>query len=406
MKVEEIRKDFPIFQQQVNGHPLVYLDNAATTQRPRQVVEAVMRFYQDANANVHRSVHTMSYRATELYEGARKKIASFINASSWREIVWVRGATEGLNLLAYSLGLYHLREGDEIVLTVMEHHSNMVPWQRIAQLKNLRIVYAGVTPEGRLDIEDLKAKISSRTRLISVIHASNVLGVVNPVGEIAQLARDAGAIFIVDAAQSAPHMPIDVEAMGCDFLVASGHKMLGPTGIGFLYGRRERLEAMEPFQSGGDMIEHVTLEGATWNELPWKFEAGTPNIAGAIGLGAAVDYINNVGLTDMLEHEKELRRYAVERIRELGGVDIYTPDGDDVLGIVSFNIHGIHPHDVAGYLDQCGIEVRSGHHCTQPLMECLRIENAVRASFYLYNTKEEVDRLVEALARVKKLFRV
>lgn len=406
MDVDKIRKDFPIFSKKLRGKEIIYFDNAATTHRPKQVIEAMDKFYMEHNANVHRAVHTLSYEATELFEAARKRIAKFIGARSWKEIIWLRGATEGINLLAHSLCLHSLNEGDEIIISLMEHHSNMVPWQRMAKLKKLKLKYIKLNEEKRIDLDDLRNKITERTRIISVTHASNVLGVINPVKEIKKIAEDAKALLIVDGAQSIPHLPVNVQELGCDFLVASGHKMLGPTGIGFLYGREEVLENMEPFMSGGDMIETVTLEGASWNKLPWKFEAGTPNIAGAIGLASAADYLEGLRMDEVLLHEKELKNYCMERLREIKGVKIYTPEGDDVLGIISFNIKGIHPHDVAGYLDEEGIEVRSGHHCAQPLMSALGMENAVRVSFYIYNTREEIDKFILSLEKLRKIFKL
>ncbi|GBD38889.1 putative cysteine desulfurase [bacterium HR37] len=402
----EIRKDFPIFERKIRGKPLIYLDNAATTQKPRSVIESEKRFYEEINANIHRAVYTLSYEATVLYEEAHKKVADFIGAKSWREIVFTRNATESINLVAYGWGLRRLKEGDEVLLTIMEHHSNIVPWQMLRDLKGITLRFLDVDSEGRLDLDKLPNLLSEKTKLVSIIHASNVLGVINPVKYIINEAKKVGALVLVDAAQSIPHIPIDVGDLGCDFLVASGHKMLGPTGIGFLYGRSELLDSMDPFLYGGDMIETVTLDKATWNELPWKFEAGTPNIAGGIGLGVAIDYLNKIGLRNIAYMEKELLDHAFARFSDLPWIEVYGPKGDERIGVISFNIKGIHPHDIAGVLDEEGIAVRSGHHCAQPLMRRLGMDNAVRVSFYLYNTKEEVDRLVDVLREVKRVFGV
>ncbi|GIW46802.1 MAG: cysteine desulfurase [Deltaproteobacteria bacterium] len=402
----EIRKDFPIFERKIRGKPLIYLDNAATTQKPRSVIESEKRFYEEINANIHRAVYTLSYEATVLYEEAHKKVADFIGAKSWREIVFTRNATESINLVAYGWGLRRLKEGDEVLLTIMEHHSNIVPWQMLRDLKGIVLRFLDVDSEGRLDLDKLHNLLSERTKLVSIIHASNVLGVINPLKYIINEAKKVGALVLVDAAQSIPHIPIDVSDLGCDFLVASGHKMLGPTGIGFLYGRSELLDSMDPFLYGGDMIETVTLDKATWNELPWKFEAGTPNIAGGIGLGVAIDYLNKIGLRNIAYMEKELLDYAFARFSDLPWIEVYGPKDDERIGVISFNIKGIHPHDIAGVLDEEGIAVRSGHHCAQPLMRRLGMDNAVRVSFYLYNTKEEVDRLVDVLREVKRVFGV
>ncbi len=403
----KVREDFPIFQRKIHGKPLIYLDNAATTQRPRPVIEALERFYTQMNANVHRAVHTLSHEASVAYENAHKKVAKLINARSWREIIFTRNATEALNLVMYGWGLWELEEGDEIVLTIMEHHSNLVPWMLLRERKGVVLKFADVDEQGRLKLDEFKRLLSPRTKLVGVIHASNVLGTINPLPEIVEAAHRVGARVVVDAAQSAPHLPLDVRALDCDFLAASGHKMLGPTGTGFLYGKRELLERMEPFLRGGDMISSVTLEGATWNELPWKFEAGTPSIADGIALGAAVDYLMDLGLENVYAHERRLLEYALERLLKLEGVVVYGPhDPEDRLGVISFNVEGVHPHDLASVLDEEGIAVRSGHHCAQPLMRRLRMDNTARASFYIYNTEDEVDRLIEGIQRAKRLFRV
>ena len=404
----KLREDFPIFQRKIDGHPLIYLDNAATTQRPRQVVEAVRRFYEERNANVHRGVHTLSYEASVAYEEAHAKVAEFIGADGPEEIIFTRNATEALNLVAYAWGLWELQEGDEVLLTVMEHHSNIVPWQALRRLKGITLKFLDVDDEGRLRLEELPRLLTPKTRLVGVVHASNLLGTINPVAEIAEEAHRVGALVLVDAAQSVPHLPVNVKELGCDFLAASGHKMLGPTGIGFLYARRELLEEMEPFLYGGDMIETVTLESSTWNRLPWKFEAGTPNIAGGIGLAAAIDYLESLSMEQVFQHERELLEYALERLSQLEGMELYGPpprEGNR-LGIVAFNLEGIHPDDVALVLNSHGIAVRSGHHCAQPLMRRLGTPHAVRASFYIYNTREEIDELAAALEEARRLFRL
>ncbi|MGH7900563.1 MAG: cysteine desulfurase [Thermodesulfobacteriota bacterium] len=400
----EIRKDFPILEREINGYPLVYLDNAATTQKPISVIEAEKNFYERSNANVHRAVHTLSYESSQLYEEARKKIAKFISAKSWEEIVFTRNATEAINLVAYGWGLHNLKKGDEVLITVMEHHSNFVPWQMLRDLKGVDLKVLDIDENGKLRLDNLRELLSERTKIVSLVHVSNVLGYKNPVKLIVEEARKVGALILVDAAQSLPHIPVNVSELDCDFLVASGHKMLGPTGIGFLYGRRKLLEEMEPFNYGGDMIDKVTIEKTTWNELPWKFEAGTPNISGVIGLGAAVDYLDGIDMNEVKNYEGFLNNYTLERLTEVPGIEFYGPKDVERLGVFTFNLKGIHPHDVAWILDEEGIEVRSGHHCAQPLMRRLRIENAVRASTYLYNTKEEIDKLIDALRKVQKIF--
>jgi cysteine desulfurase/selenocysteine lyase len=370
------------------------------------VVEAEKKFYEETNANIHRAVHTLSYESTVLYEEAHKKVAEFIGARSWQEVVFTRNATESINLVAYGWGLHNLKEGDEVLITIMEHHSDIVPWQMLRDLRGITLRFLDVDDEGRLKLDELPKLLSEKTRLIGIIHASNVLGVVNPIREVIEEAKKVGALVLVDAAQSVPHIPINVTELECDFLVASGHKMLGPTGIGFLYGRRELLEKMEPFLYGGDMIETVTVEKASWNELPWKYEAGTPNIAGGIGLGAAVDYLNRLGIERVTYHERELLSYTLEILSDFPWIELYGPKDGERVGVISFNIKGVHPHDVAGILDEEGIAVRSGHHCTQPLMRRLHIDNAVRASFYLYNTREEINKFIEVLREAKRLFRI
>jgi len=404
-KPETIKKDFPILKRNVNGKPLIYLDNAATSQKPECVIDCIDNYYKNHNSNIHRGVHTLSYESTVMYEDAHKKVADFIGARDWKEIVFTRNATESINLLAYGWGLHNLKEGDEILITIMEHHSNIVPWQMLRDIRGIKINVLGVNEKGDLKLEELSGVLSDKTKLVCVIHASNVLGTVNPVKLITEEAKKVGALVLIDAAQSAPHIPIDVQDIDCDFLVASGHKMMGPTGIGFLYGCSELLEKMEPFMYGGDMIEKVTLTKSTWNELPWKFEAGTPNIAGGIGLGAAVDYIQDIGLQNIYNHEEELLSYALEKMSEYDWINIYGHKGDsESVGVISFNVEGVHPHDVAGMLDEQGIAIRSGHHCAQPLMQELSMDYAARMSFYLYNTKDEIDLCVETLKKVKTLF--
>ncbi len=403
----EIRRDFPILERLIHGKPLVYLDNAATTQKPRQVIGAMQRFYEQMNANVHRAVHTLSHEASVAYENAHKKVAKFVNARSWREIIFTRNATEALNLVAYGWGLWNLKAGDEVVITIMEHHSDIVPWFMLRDKHGVIVRFVDVDDRGRLRLDQLKEAITTRTKLVGMIHASNVLGTINPVAGIIAEAKRVGALTVIDAAQSLPHISVDVQALDCDFLAASGHKMLGPTGSGFLYAKREVLEQMEPFLRGGDMISTVTLESATWNELPWKYEAGTPSVADGIGLGAAVDYLSNLGMGAVIQHERKLLEYALEKLLSLEGVTVYGPhDPENRLAVVSFNVDGVHPHDLAGILDEDGIAVRSGHHCAQPLMKRLGMDNTARASFYIYNTEDEIDGLVDGIKKAKLIFKV
>ena len=404
--ISSIRADFPIFKRLVNGKPLIYFDNAATAQKPKQVVEAVRKYYEETTANIHRAVHTLSHESTVLYEDAHKKVSKFIKANSWREIIFTRNATEAINLIAHAWGMWNLKEGDEVVITLMEHHSNIVPWQMLKRLKGINLKFIQVNDSGDLIMEEAKRLITDRTRIVGITHCSNVLGTINPVKEIIKIAKGVGALTLVDAAQTLPHMEVNVADIGCDFLAGSGHKMLGPSGTGFLYGRMELLEKMEPFNYGGDMIEKVTLDGATWNELPWKYEAGTPNISGGIGLGAAVDYLVNIGMENILEHELDLTEYALAKIQEIGDITIYGhKNKENRLGVISFNLEGVHPHDIAGILDEEGIAVRSGHHCAQPLMTHLGMDNAVRVSFYIYNTIEEIDKFISVMKRIKKIFK-
>ncbi|MFB6285589.1 MAG: cysteine desulfurase [Candidatus Bipolaricaulia bacterium] len=404
---QTIRRDFPIFERTVHDKPLIYLDNAATTQRPQPVIDAVRHSYERQNANVHRAVHTLSYEASVAFENAHKKVARFVNADSWREIVFTRNATEGLNLVAFAWGMANLNEGDEIVLTLMEHHSDIVPWQMLRDHKGVNLTFVDVDENGRLEMEEFKDALNENVKLVGLIQASNVLGTINPVADMVEMAHDVGAVAVVDAAQSAPHIPVDIQDLGCDFLAASGHKMLGPSGTGFLYGRRQLLEEMQPFLRGGDMIATVTTEGSTWNELPWKFEAGTPDVGGGIGLGEAADYLLELGLDNVYAHEQQLIEYALDKMLALDGVTVYGPhDSDDRLAVISFNVDGVHPHDLASILDGQGIAVRSGHHCAQPLMARLGMDNTARASFYIYNDHDEVDRLIDGVRKAKQLFQV
>ncbi len=399
-----IRKDFPVLQRKINGRQLVYMDNAATTQKPYAVIFSMDDFYRYSNSNVHRGIHQLSVEATELYEDAHTRIARFINARGMKEIIFTKNATEAINLVAYAWGRKNIMEGDTILLSEMEHHSNIVPWQILAREKGARLEYIPIDDNGRLMMDKLKDLAGERLRLVSVTQMSNMLGTINPVREIAGWAHEQGAIVVVDGAQSVPHLPVDVREMGCDFLAFSGHKMLGPTGIGVLYGRREILEDMEPFISGGDMIKEVHLRETKYNDLPWKFEAGTPPIAEGVGLAKAVEYLSGLGMESVRGHEKALVSYAMGRLGDIGGITIYGPPADERGGIVSFNLEGIHPHDLATLLDREAIAIRAGHHCAQPLHERLGIAASARASFYLYSTPEEVDALVDGIEKAKKIF--
>lgn len=403
--VEMVRKDFPILTRQVHGRPLVYLDNAATTQKPRQVIDALVDYYERYNANVHRGLHTLAEEASEAYEGARAKVARFIKSPYGPEsIVFTRNTTEGLNLVASAWGRKFLQPGDEIVTSVVEHHSNLVPWQLIAHEKGAVLRFVDIDEEGRLRRDQLNELIGPKTKMVALGHASNVLGL-NPIREISEMAHRHGALVCVDGAQSVPHMPVDVGDLGCDFLAFSGHKMVGPTGIGALWARPDLFEDMDPYMGGGSMISRVTMEGATWNEVPFKFEAGTPNVADAVGLGAAIDYLEALGMDNVRAHEKELTAYAMKRLGELPDLTIYGPkDPEERIGVVSFNYGEVHPHDLSQVLDQYGIAIRAGHHCAQPLMRRLDCVATARASFYLYNTFAEVDALVEAIEGAKRFF--
>jgi len=405
LDVQSIRKDFPILSRLVHGKPLVYLDNAATTQKPRQVIEALANFYEEYNANVHRAVYQLSEMATDKYEEARRKVADFIGADDPATVIFTRNATEAINLVAHSWASRNLKEGDEILVSEAEHHSNLVPWQMAAAATGAKLRFIRITEEGTLDLDHAASLINSRTKIVAVWHASNVLGSISPVRKLAEMAHEHGAVMLADGAQSVPHMPVNVEDLGCDFLAFSAHKMLGPTGIGVLWGRRELLESMEPLFGGGDMIRQVWLDRASWNEIPWKFEAGTPNIADAIAFGVAVDYLSKLGMQAVHSHEQELASYALKRLSELPEITVYGPkDPRHRSGVISFNIADIHPHDVGTVLDHEGVAIRAGHHCCQPLMRKLGVSATARASFYIYNTFEEVDIFVEALQKVRKVF--
>ncbi|MGJ7036326.1 cysteine desulfurase [Anoxybacillus eryuanensis] len=402
MNVKELRQLFPILDQQVNGKPLVYLDSAATSQKPLSVIEAIDNYYRQYNSNVHRGVHTLGTKATDAYEGAREKVRRFIGAASTEEIIFTRGTTTAINLVAASYGRANVREGDEIVITYMEHHSNIIPWQQVARQTGATLKYIPLQPDGTIRLADVEQTVTSNTKIVAVMHVSNVLGTINPVKEIAQIAHKNGAVVVVDGAQSTPHMKVNVQELDCDFYAFSGHKMCGPTGIGVLYGKKRLLEQMEPVEFGGEMIDFVGLYESTWKELPWKFEGGTPIIAGAIGLGAAIDFLEQIGLDYIAEHEHRLAQYALEQLSTIDGLTIYGPK--ERAGLVTFNIDGVHPHDVATVLDAEGIAVRAGHHCAQPLMKWLNVTATARASFYLYNTEEEIDALVSALKKTKEYF--
>lgn len=401
--VEDIRQDFPILQREVYGRPLVYLDNAATTQKPRSVVEAISNEYFSTNANVHRGVHFLSQKATDLHEAARERVRQFINARSKAEVLFTRGTTESLNLVASSFGEAFLKEGDEVIVSVMEHHSDIVPWQLLRERKGIVIRVIPMDDSGRLDLEAYERMFSERTRLVCVAHVSNVLGTVNPVKQMAATAHAHGAYMLVDGAQSIPHFKVDVQDLDCDFLTFSGHKIYGPTGIGVLYGRESLLEKMPPYQGGGEMIARVTFEHTTYERLPYKFEAGTPDYVGTHALAAAIDYVEALGMDEIASHERRLTQYAMERLGAIKDMHLYgtTPDKD---AVVAFNVGNIHPLDLGTLLDRLGIAIRTGHHCAQPLMQRCGVEGMARASFALYNTMDEIDRLAEGIERVSKMF--
>jgi cysteine desulfurase/selenocysteine lyase len=404
---EKIRADFPVLQREVwPGVPLIYLDSTATSQKPVQVIEIMDKYYRRSNANIHRGIHVLAEEATELYETARGKIAQFIKAASPRQIIFTRNTTESINLVAQSWGRANLNSGDLVILTEMEHHSNLVPWQMLAMERGLRLEFIPVTMGGLLDLDEYRHLLEQEPRMVAFTHMSNVLGTINPAAEMISLAHQAGAVTLVDGAQSVPHFAVDIQQLDADFLAFSGHKMCGPTGIGILYGRRSLLEEMPPFLGGGDMIKRVELRTFLPNELPHKFEAGTPSIAEAIGFGAAVDYLNNIGLDDIAHQEHIIISYALERLEEIPGIKVYGPEAEQKGGVASFTLEGVHPHDVSQILDRDGVAVRAGHHCAMPLHMKLNLTATTRASFYLYNTIEEVDRLVDAIYKVKKIFRV
>jgi len=396
LDVKSIRNDYPIFQKKWANGSFCYLDSAATSQTPRQVVESVTEYYSDYNANVHRSIYAIGEKATKAYESAREKVSQFIGAEESRSVVFTRGTTEAINLVAYAWGRHNLKKGDEILITEMEHHSNLVPWQLVARDMGATLKTIPFRTDGTL--ENVETYFNENTKIVSVIHQSNVLGTVNPVDEIISLAKSVGAVTLIDAAQSVPHSPVDVSSLDCDFLAFSGHKMLGPTGVGVLYGKLNLLEEMEPFLTGGEMIREVTFEKSTWNDVPWKFEAGTPNIAQVIGLGSAVDYLSEIGLDKINAHETAISNYAVEKLNEIDEVTIYG-NPPKRGGVVTFNLHNIHPHDLAQLLDKEGVAIRAGHHCAQPLMDKLGVTATARASFYLYNDLEDIDKLVAALIK-------
>lgn len=403
LKAEEIRKDFKVLSEEIKGKRIVYLDNAATTHKPNSVIEAVSKYYESSNANPHRGAHILSVRATEAYEEAREKVKRFINAKSSREIIFTKNATEALNLIAYSYGMNFLNAGDEIVISIAEHHSNLIPWQQVARAKGAILKYMYVDEEGRIQEEEYKSKITEKTKIVSVAHISNSLGVINPIEDIIKYAHEKGAIAIVDGAQSVPHLKEDVEKLDADFLVFSGHKMLAPMGIGVLYGKEHILEKMPPFLYGGDMIEYVFEQEASFAELPFKFEAGTQHVEGAVGLSKAIDYIENIGYDFIEKVERELTSYALEKMKEIPYITIYGPsDIKDRSGVISFNIEGVHPHDVASIVDTYGVAIRAGHHCAQPLMKFLKVNATCRISFYFYNTKEDVDIFIESIKNVRR----
>ncbi|HEL0578196.1 TPA: cysteine desulfurase [Streptococcus equi subsp. zooepidemicus] len=399
----QIKADFKLLDQCVNDEALVYLDNAATTQKPQAVLETLQAYYQKDNANVHRGVHTLSERATRQYEASRQKVADFIGAKSSKEVIFTRGTTTSLNWVG-KFAEQVLKPGDEVLISIMEHHANILPWQQVCQKTGARLVYAYLK-KGKLDMNDLQSKLGASTKFVSIAHVSNVLGCVNPIQEIARLAHAQGAYLVVDAAQSVPHMTVDVQDLDCDILAFSGHKLLGPTGIGVLYGKEALLNQMNPVEFGGEMIDFVYEQEATWKPLPWKLEAGTPHIAGAIGLGAAISYLEAIGMDQVHAHEADLVAYTLPRLQAIAGLTVYGPErADERSGVLAFNIDGLHPHDLATALDYEGVAVRAGHHCAQPLHKYLGLHSTVRASFYLYNTREDCDRLIEAILKAKEFF--
>ncbi|EAA0417296.1 cysteine desulfurase [Listeria monocytogenes] len=403
--IQKIRADFPILAQEINEKPLAYLDNAATSQKPKQVIEALTHYYEFDNANVHRGVHTLAARATDAYESARGKVAKFIHAREVAEIIFTRGTTSAINLVVDSYAEANIEAGDEIVISYLEHHSNLIPWQQLAKRKGAVLKYIELEEDGTISVEQAKKTIGEKTKIVALAHVSNVLGTITPIKEIAAIAHQFGAVILVDGAQAVPHMEVDVVDLDADFYAFSGHKMMAPTGIGALYGKRELLDAMEPTEFGGEMIDFVELYDSTWKELPWKFEAGTPIIGGAIALGAAIDYLAEVGLENIHAHEQALASYAMEEMSKIEGITIYGPkDASKRCGLVTFNLEGAHPHDIATILDEDGVAIRAGHHCAQPLMKWLDVSSTARASFYIYNTKEEVDALIDGLKLTKEYF--
>ncbi|MPC06862.1 cysteine desulfurase [Listeria monocytogenes] len=403
--IQKIRADFPILDQEINEKPLAYLDNAATSQKPKQVIEALTHYYEFDNANVHRGVHTLAARATDAYESARGKVAKFIHAREVAEIIFTRGTTSAINLVVDSYAEANIEAGDEIVISYLEHHSNLIPWQQLAKRKGAVLKYIELEEDGTISVEQAKKTIGEKTKIVALAHVSNVLGTITPIKEIAAIAHQFGAVILVDGAQAVPHMEVDVVDLDADFYAFSGHKMMAPTGIGALYGKRELLDAMEPTEFGGEMIDFVELYDSTWKELPWKFEAGTPIIGGAIALGAAIDYLAEVGLGNIHAHEQALASYAIEEMSKIEGITIYGPkDASKRCGLVTFNLEGAHPHDIATILDEDGVAIRAGHHCAQPLMKWLDVSSTARASFYIYNTKEEIDALIDGLKLTKEYF--
>ena len=403
--VAKIRRDFPILERQIHGKPLIYLDNAATSQKPKSVVEALVNYYTKSNANVHRGIHSLSEEATALYEGARAKVTRFIGAPKPDTIIFTRNATEAINLVSRAWGMKHVGAGDEILLTEMEHHSNIVPWQMLAQARGAALKFIPVSADGRLLLEELPRLLSDKTKIVAVTLMSNVLGTINPVKEIVQAAHARGIPVLVDGAQGVPHLPINVLELNCDFLVFSSHKMLGPTGVGVLYGKEAILEEMDPFMGGGDMIRDVWFDRSVWNDLPWKFEAGTPNIADVIAFGAAIDYLEGIGMGEIRRHEEDLTRYVLGLFKGVEGLTLYGPlDPASRGAAISFNVNGLHPHDLGQILDEEGIAIRAGHHCCKPLMRKLGLVATARASFYLYNTRQEADALLRAIFKAKEVF--
>ena len=405
LDVQTLRAQFPILSERVNGEPLVYLDSAATSQKPQSVIDAVSDFYRHDNANVHRGLYELSRRSTERYEGARETVAKFLNARSHREVIWVRGTTEGINLVAWTWGWQNIGKGDEIILTMLEHHSNLVPWQLLAQRVGARLRFLDIDEEGRISLEQLGSLLNERSKLVALNHISNALGTINPIAEVCRIAHAAGALVLVDGAQAAPHIPIDVQALDCDFYAISGHKMCGPMGIGALWARMELLEEMPPWHGGGEMIDIVHLERSTYAKVPHKFEAGTPDAAGAVGMAAAVEFLQGIGFDAIAGHEQELVRYGMERLAEVPGLRLFGPrDPEERIAVFSFELQGVHPHDIATVLDAQGVAIRAGHHCAQPLMRRLGVPATTRASCFLYTLPSELDRMITGLDAARSLF--